>query len=226
MIKETNCWADAWKAAFPIFFAYFPLGMVFGLVFVEQGYAWYLAPITSAFIYGGSVQFLMLTMLDNGAAAVSIIIAVFFVALRNLFYGLSFIKRYQNLNPLLKGYLSFGLVDATYAILLARVDAPIRFCVQVTTLIYFFWVGGTLVGSLFAEILPVIKGVDFVLPSFFMVLVLDFYLVHRSLLPIILPIIFSFIAYALFPSAYLVIAICLTLIYLSLQYTFKNKEII
>ena len=217
-------WLAAWQASFPILFAYFPLGMVFGLVFEEHGVSWYLAPITSALIYGGSVQFLMLTMLDNGASSWAIVIAVFFVALRNLFYGLSFIDRYKQLNVFLKAFLSFGLVDATYATLLSKPNATHKFCFRLTLLIYLYWVLGTFVGALFADILPPIAGINFVLPAFFMVLVLDFYLIHRSWLPILLPVFVSILAYIVFPSGYLVIAISFCLIFLSMQYELARRR--
>ena len=223
MVKKHNTrraesFRDAFEVTLPALFAYFPLAMVFGFVFEHYGFAWYLAPLMSAMIYGGSVQFLVLTMIDNGATFTAMLIAVFFVALRNLFYGLSFIERYKRVTPILKGFLSFGLVDATYAILLARPKAKLRFCLQVTTLIYIYWVLGTAVGAFFAEQIPTLAGADFVLPAFFAILVVDFYLIHRSVWPIVLPIVFSIIAYEIFPSNYLVLAICFSILYLSIQY--------
>ena len=69
----------------PIFFAYFPVGVVFGLLFESSGYPWWLAPIISALVYGGSVQFLVLSSLDQGVASIQILISSFLVSARNAF---------------------------------------------------------------------------------------------------------------------------------------------
>lgn len=223
--RRKNSFKEALSVTLPILFAYGPLGMVFGLLFVNQGYDWYLAPLMSALLFAGAVQFLVLTMLDNGAMLISILVAAFFIGLRNLFYGLSFLDKFRKLNPLLKTIMAFGMVDATYAILLSRPKSSLRFCLQVTILNYAYWFFGSVIGALFADLLPQIQGIDFILTAFFMILVLDFYFVHRSIEPLIIPIAFSILAYLIAPSYYLIFAICFSLIFISSRYLInKSKE--
>lgn len=222
--EEQDCLKGAFQASVPIFFAYFPLGMLFAVLFVHQGYNWYWAPLISIFLFAGAVQFLILTMLENNAFMVSILIASFFVAFRNAFYGLGFIERYQNTHPVVRGLLAFGMVDATYAILISRPTASIRFCIQTTLLIYLYWQLGTLAGALFADYVPDVEGASFILSAFFMVLVLEFYLVNKSVAPLIVPVVFSIIAYLLVPSFYLVTAICLSLLFLSAKYLMQSRQ--
>lgn len=222
-LDHNTCFKSALHATLPIFFAYFPLSMLFGLVFVHQGYDWYLAPLMSAFLFAGAVQFLVLSMLANDAMFISIVIAAFFVAFRNAFYGLGFIKRFQKLPPFLKGFLAFGMVDATYAILISRPKASILFCIYTTVLIYLYWIVGTFTGAFFADVIPDMLGANFLLSAFFMTLVLDFYAVHNSILPLVMPVIFSLIAYALLPSFYLIVAICFSLLFISTQYLLEKK---
>lgn len=221
--KEQDCLKGAFQATFPIFFAYFPLSMLFAVLFVHQGFDWYMAPIASAVLFAGAVQFLMLAMIDNGAMLASILIACFFVAFRNAFYGLGFIERFQHTNLITRGLLAFGMVDATYAILISRPKASIRFCTQATVLIYLYWFLGTLAGSIFAHYVPEVEGAEFVLAAFFMILVIDFFMVHRSIAPIVMPIILSIIAYMMAPSFYLVVAICLSLLFLSGRYLWDAR---
>jgi 4-azaleucine resistance transporter AzlC len=222
--RRQNSFKKALEVTFPILFAYGPLGMVFGLLCVHQGYDWYLAVLMSAFVFAGAVQFLVLTMLDNGAMLFSILLAAFFIGFRNLFYGLSFLDRFKKLNPLLKSILAFGMVDATYAILLSRPKASLRFCLQVTALNYIYWVGGTLIGALFADFIPEMHGLDFILTAFFMILVLDFYLVNRTVEPIFLPIVFAALSYIILPSYYLILAICFSLIFLSFKHVIASRQ--
>ncbi len=199
----------AFKQSLPVVLAYFPLGIVFGMLFVHQGYQAYWAPIMSALLYSGAVQFMVLTMLANHAPLTSILIAAFFVAFRNVFYGLSFFERFSQANRLLRSWLIFGLVDGSYAIFLKNPKGSLRFCNQVTWILYLSWVLGTLIGVLCADILPMIKGLDFILPCFFMVLVVDFYLKSRNPLMLIVPVVTAAIGYLLSPKQYLLIAILL-----------------
>ncbi len=201
----------------PVLFAYFPLGVVFGVVFVNEGYSWWLAPLMSAVVYGGAVQFLALTMLAMHAPLLTVVVASFFVAFRNSFYGLSLVERFKHVVWWQKALLIFGLVDAVYAILVANPKEDTRFCLVVTIVIYFYWLGGSIVGAYFAKLLPDINGLDFVLPAFFMILALELYFKERNIAGFIVPVMTALLAYAIAPGQYLVLAISLCAIYLFIK---------
>jgi len=201
----------------PALAVYIPLGLAFGLVFTNQGYDWFYAPLMSAFIYAGAVQFVALSMLTENAGLFAILITTLFIASRNSFYGLSLLERFSS--PWYKKiFLVFGLVDATYAILLAykHPTEDLKFCLLVTFFVYVYWVFGTFLGAIFADLLPKINGLDFILTSFFTALVINYFMIHRQLRPIIVPIVTSIIAYKIFPQYYLLIAITMCVIYLYL----------
>lgn len=213
--------AHAFRETIPVFFAYFPLGLVFGIIFVQKGFDWYLAPLMSLFVYGGAVQFLALTMVDNHASLLAIVVASSFVAFRNSFYGLSFIERFRGLKFWQRAILIFGLVDAVYAIYVANEKESTAFYLSVSLIIYAYWIMGTLIGALFADVLPAIHGLDFILPSFFMVLVIEFYLKNRDVKALLVPIAASVVTFFLLPRHYLVLAILACLIF---SYTQTARE--
>lgn len=217
------CLKSALQATLPIFFAYFPLSLLFGVLFVHEGFNWYFAPLMSLFLFAGAVQFLVLTMLANHAMMISILIASFFVAFRNSFYGLGFIQRFQHLSPWLRAFFAFGMVDATYAILISRPKASVLFSIYTTILIYLYWQLGTVIGAVFADHIPDMAGANFILAAFFMILVIDFYMIHKSILPIVMPILFSIVAYLIMPSFYLVIAICFSLLFICAKHLIETK---
>lgn len=204
----------AFKQSLPVVFAYFPLGMVFGVLFAHQGYDWYLAPLMSALVYAGAVQFLALTMMEHHATVLAIVVAAFFVAFRNTFYGISFFERFKPAGGFQKLCLIFGLVDGSYAIFLANPKASLRFCTQVNIILYLSWFVGTFLGAVFADHIPEIKGLDFVLTSFFMVLVIDYFMKYRQWAPLIFPVIASFISYLILPTFYFLIAIIASLCFI------------
>ena len=207
---------QAFRATTPIFFAYGPLGIVFGVLFTHAGFDWYLAPIMSALVYAGAVQFVVLSMLIDGASFVAIMVASLFVALRNSFYGLSLLERFKHVSFFKRWFLIFGLVDATFAILATwpKQENDVDFCFYTTLFPYLSWVGGTFFGALLADTIPVVKGMDFVLTSFFMVLVVEYYLLNRKVDALIIPILAACLAYWIYPQFYLVIAILTCVFYL------------
>lgn len=219
LLKNQPELAKAVKLSLPVIFAYFPLGMVFGVLFTNAGFAWYLAPLMSVFVYGGSVQFIALSMMEDHSGVFAILFATLFVAVRNSFYGLSLLERFKT-RWLLKAFFIFGLVDATYAILMThpakKNQDDIKFCFYLTLVIYLSWTLGTFVGALFSNYLPHFSGLSFILPCFFLVLVVEYYLSTKSLQSIIAPIIFAAIAYYMMPNNYLFMAIVLSIFYIIL----------
>ena len=200
----------ALKLSTPTFFAYFPLGIVFGVIAVHMNFPWYIALLMSAFIYGGSVQFVALGMMAQHNAISAILLATLFITLRNSFYGLSFIDRYKA--PwYLKAFLMFTMVDATYATLLthdaAESQNDLDFCFYLNLLFYLYWVVGTILGVIGGQWLPDFSGLAFILPCFFAVLVVENYLGHRSWIPLIIPMLASAITYYFIPQDYLLPAI-------------------
>lgn len=208
----------AFKQSLPVVAAYFPLGIVFGVLFVNQGYSWYMAPLMSAFVYAGAVQFVALTMMENHATIWGIVLATSFVAFRNSFYGISFLARFSLAKPLHKAMLIFGLVDGSYAIFEANPNESLNFCSLVTIILYLSWLLGTLIGALCADWIPDVQGLDFVLPAFFMVLTVDFFIKRKAWAPILFPIITSFVCYILVPDYYFLMAIISSFVFIIYLY--------
>ncbi len=205
----------AFKLSLPTLFAYFPLGMVFGILFAHSGFNRFLGPLMSAVLYSGSVQFVALSMMTKHAGIIPIVAATVFIAIRNSFYGLNLLPRF-NQRGLLRAFLIFTLVDATYAILMTHPpDKNLndsKFCFLLSFLIFGYWVGGTVVGAIFATWLPPVHGLAFILPSFFMVLVVEFFIAKRQWHAIIAPILSAIIAYIILPNQYLLLAIIFSMI--------------
>lgn len=202
----------------PTLFAYFPLGIVFGVLFTQAGFPWYQAPLMSGLVYAGAVQFITLGMMINHNSVLAILLACVFVAMRNSFYGLSVNHRFKKAPLVIRAFLIFGLVDAAYAIFTSRPprqhENDVKFCFYTTLLLYLYWVVGTFIGAAFADVIPQFKGMEFVLTGFFAVIVIEYYLSNRAVDALYIPLAASVIAYLLMPNYYLLIAILLCVIYL------------
>ncbi len=217
---ERSPYSLAWRLSLPVLFAYLPLGIVFGLMSAQLQEPWYFAPLMSVVLYAGAVQFIAIGLMAVHAPYLTIFLSTVFVALRNAFYGISLQKRFDVSWPT-KLYLIYGLVDASYAILLTTpsYEDPAKdkkFCVILTTLLCVYWVSGSLIGALFAEKLAGLEGLEFVLIAFFVVLVLEQYLKYQNISTIVIALIACAIGYALFSMNMLLPAIgicCLIFIF-------------
>ena len=77
-----------------------------------------------------------------------------------------------------------------------------RFYLVATITVYISCVLTTLFGAILADHIPVSDKLEFVLPCFFFVLVIEFFRVHRSSLPLLFPICFAAISFWLYSSEY------------------------
>ena len=90
-----------WKYAFvrtlPVMCGYLFLGFAFGVLMRDAGYgpAWSFA--SSLFIFAGSMQFLMVELLQTGAKLLLCAAMTILLNSRHLFYGLSFIEKFRSL---------------------------------------------------------------------------------------------------------------------------------
>lgn len=218
---------EALKLSIPAFLAYFPLGIVFTILWLKAGFAGFWAPIMSMFAFAGAAQFVALSMMQEHASVPAIVLATSFVAFRNVFYGLSVLERFKSKPKGLRMFLMFGLVDATYGVLTSNPEKTTHndaaFCFYSTLFPYIYWVGGTWLGLFLFSSMPDIKGLDFMLTSFFMILVVDYYLVSRDKLSLLMPILFALVSFLLLPKQYLLLSIILSVAFIYISEGRKNK---
>ncbi|MDF1645471.1 MAG: AzlC family ABC transporter permease [Legionellaceae bacterium] len=219
---------QAFKISIPTLFAYFPLGIVFTVLWLKAGFPGYWAPIMSLLAFAGAAQFVALSMMQEHASVFAILLATSFIASRNLFYGLSFIERFKTKPMMLRAFLIFGLVDATYGMLTANPESPQRddtvFCFYVTLLPYLYWFFGTCLGLVLFSSMPDVKGLDFMLTSFFMILVVDYYLISRDKLSLMMPIAFACFSFLIFPKQYLLLSIICSVLFIYVDETRQEKN--
>ncbi|WP_269777853.1 AzlC family ABC transporter permease [Microbacterium halophytorum] len=162
------------KASLAAGLGMFPLGMAFGLLVVQSGLPWWVAPGLSVFGYAGSLELLLIGLMTAGTALPTIALTTLLVNFRHVFYAFSFpLKAIRN--PVAKAYSVYALTDEAYAVTAARPEtwtAPRLLAVQIAFQCY--WVGGGLLGVLIASFIPFrIEGLEFALCALFITLTLD-----------------------------------------------------
>lgn len=188
--KVISPFIRAWQISLPVMLAYGSLGIVFGILASQLSEPWYFAPLFSLVVFAGAVQFIALGIFEMKGAFITLFLSTFFIAVRNSFYGLSLLERFK-MHPWRKLYVVFGLVDATYAILLANPPLEnqpedVKYVTWLTALIHSYWVIGTLIGSLFSTNLMSIGDLEFVLIAFFSILTFEQYLKNKNAYPFLI----------------------------------------
>lgn len=204
----------------------FALGIGFGVLVTSHDLPWWLAPVISATMFAGSVEFLLIGMLAAAVPIAAIATTTFLVNSRHLFYGLSFpLDRVKG--RIAKAYSIFALCDEAYAIITSSDPATLTTRrISWTQLgLHFSWAGGALIGGLVgATMLSGVKGLDFVLTALFVVLTFDGYRAHRDRTTLILGAAAAAIALLIAPESMLLIAMILFTVALGVRHRTNRRN--
>lgn len=210
----------ALKNSLPGGMAYFPLGILYALLFIKHGYPALLCPVFGFFIYAGAIQFLALTLIAVGTPLSVIALSVFPLAIRNTFYGVTMLERYKDAGWLHKCYLAQALVDATYSTLLTgpRYEGKedLRYCTCLSLLIQFQWILGIFVGLLLNYCIAMPPRVEFCLTAFFAASAFEMMLKRFDLRLIAIALVSLLLAFVLLPNHLFLVSIALSCVGCSL----------
>lgn len=168
----------ALKAAFPhtipVLTGYSVLGFVFGMLLSAGGYGAGWAALMSILVFAGSMQYVAVGLLAAPFGPVGAFLATLAVNARHLFYGVAMIEPFRDMGAV-KPYLIFGLTDETFSIEAAARPpdgTPKKwFFFFITLLDHLYWIGGSVLGALFAGRVRVdLKGLDFAMTALFAVI--------------------------------------------------------
>lgn len=214
----------AFRDSSPALFGYIALGLSFGFLFVKMGLPWYLAPLMSLLVYAGAAQFIALTLLANHAGLVQILSATFFVNLRHIFYGLSFLGKFPK-NIFLKPYMVFGLTDEAYSILTAKKSDNRAYYFWVILFAHSYWIIGSLIGALIGASIHIdLSFLEFALTALFVVLAVEHCIISKRYFSLLAALVSSAIALLICPDKMLIIAIGISTILLALCYAANRKQ--
>jgi 4-azaleucine resistance transporter AzlC len=180
----------AFITTFPVLLGYLAIGLAFGLMLINAGYPWILAPVMSILIYAGAAQYIAIGLFARNAGFFEMATVIFFVNARHLVYGLSLINKFRN-TGLYKIYLMFSLTDETYALLTTvkekeGIDAK-KFYFFVSLFDQIYWIAGSTLGALAGNIFAFnTKGIDFALTALFIVLLIEQFRKNGNKLPFVI----------------------------------------
>lgn len=171
----------ALKAAFPytipIFAGFWFLGIAYGVYMNVSGFSFLYPMIMSLTIFGGSLEFVAVSMLLAPFAPIQAFVMTLIIQARHLFYGIALLDKYKGLGWK-KFYLIFGMCDESFSInYTAEIPSDVDkgwFMFFVTLLNHFYWFSGATIGGLIGSLLNFnTSGLDFVMTAMFVVIFMD-----------------------------------------------------
>lgn len=171
----------ALKAAFPntipILAGFLFLGMAYGFLMKTSGFPFYYPLLMSITIFGGSLEFLAVSLLLSTFAPLQTLLMALMIQARHLFYGIAMLKKYRHMGWK-KFYLIFGLCDESFSVnYTAQIPEDVDkgwFYFFVTLLDQSYWVTGATLGGLLGSVLTFnTEGLDFVMTAMFVVIAIE-----------------------------------------------------
>lgn len=189
----------------PVMIGYLFLGVGFGILLSEQagkGVIWSFC--MALFIFAGSAQYLLVSLLAANASIISAAVATLLVNARHIFYGIPLLDTYNDAGKK-KPYMIFALTDETYS-LVTQNEPPEgmsrhMYCFLVSAFNHTYWVAGCVLGSLAGAHIPIsFEGVEFVLTALFVTMFVEQWLTHKNHLPAIIGVAATAVCLAIFGS--------------------------
>ena len=174
-----------------------------------SGFSFIYPMLPSLTVFGGSLEFVTVTMLLSTYAPLQALLMALMIQARHLFYGISMLEKYKGTGAK-KLYLIFGLCDETFSINYSA-DIPDDvdkgwFMFFVTLLNHIYWVVGATAGGLLGSLITFnTTGIDFVMTAMFVVIFIDQWMKEKSHISSLIGVVLSAACLVIFGSDYFMI---------------------
>lgn len=171
--------AQGVRATMPAAVAAAPFGLLFGTLAVQNGLTPGEAMLMSAAVFGGASQMVGLELFGQTVAPWLIVLSIFAVNFRHVLYSAAIGRLVKHWSPARQAFAFFFLTDPQYAESERNgEDGRLGYgwYMGAATMLYIPWVVESGVGAFFGNLVPQphALGLDFLLPIYFLGLVMDF----------------------------------------------------
>lgn len=178
----------AFKQTVPILFTYLFIGIAYGILMQQAGYRPIWSFFSALFIFAGSMQIVMIPLMQTGTPLMTLAVMTFFINARHLFYGIGFIESFRKMGWKYP-YMVLTLTDETYSVLCSvkykeGLDKE-KATFFIALLNHCYWIAGCTLGSIAGQLLNYdMAGIDFSATAFFTVVVTNHWKTNISKTPI------------------------------------------
>lgn len=182
-VVENSAASDFWQGvrlSLPVVVASGPFAMLFGALAIDNEFSVFEAFLMSATVYGGASQMVGIELFGHRVAPWLIVLSIFAVNFRHVLYSAGIGRRIAHWPLVQQAFGYFILTDPQFAIAEARAEAGKQvgfiWYLGLGLPVYVFWVAETVIGALLGKLIPdtAALGIDFLLPIYFLGLVMGF----------------------------------------------------
>jgi predicted branched-subunit amino acid permease len=171
---------DGAKLGIPVIISAAPFGLLFGALAVDKGFTIFEAVLMSAAVYGGASQMVGIELFGDRIAPWLIVLSIFAVNFRHLLYSAAIGKHLAHWPLAQQAIGYFVLTDPTYAETERAAERgrkpSFAWYMALSLPIYLSWLIATWLGAQFGRLItnPYAVGLDFLLPLYFLGLLMSF----------------------------------------------------
>lgn len=182
-MAEQGARSDFWRgvrAGVPVVVAVLPFGLLFGALAVDNGLSVPQVVLMSLTIFGGASQMVGIELFGQKIAPALIVFSIFAVNFRHVLYSAAMGRHIRHWSLWQKAAGFFLLTDPQYAEAERAVEQTGRlgfaWYMGLGLALYSAWVANSVIGAVFGRLIhnPEALGVDFLLPIYFLGLVMGF----------------------------------------------------
>lgn len=172
-------WEGA-RTGIPVMIAVAPFGLLFGALAVENGFTIFDTVLMSALLFAGASQMVGLDLYGQNIAPWMIVLSIFAVNFRHILYSATTGRHIAHFTFWQKAVSFFVLTDVQFAETenraLANEPIPFIWYFGLAVPLYLSWVLEAYIGATFGNLItnPHAIGIDFMLPIYFLGLVMSF----------------------------------------------------
>ena len=172
-----KAFATAFPYTIPLIAGIGFFGLAYGVYMNISGFSFWYPLVMSIVIFGGSLEFLAVSLLLAPFAPLQTFILAVMIQARHLFYGIAMLEKFKGLG-VKRFYLIYSMCDETFSINYAA-DVPDDvdrgwFMVFVSLLTQFYWTTSSVLGCLLGSLISFnTEGLDFVMTAVFTVIFLE-----------------------------------------------------
>lgn len=182
-LSENGKTGEFWQGVrlgIPVMVASGPFAMLFGAIAVDNGFSVFDAFLMSAAVFGGASQMVGIELFGQHIAPWLIVLSIFAVNFRHVLYSAAIGKQFAHWWPAQQAVAFFLLTDPQYALAESRAESGRKvgfaWYMGSALAVYVSWVILTVLGAWFGKLIPDTQalGIDFLLPIYFLGLVMGF----------------------------------------------------
>ena len=168
------------RLSIPVVVASGPFSMLFGAIAVDNGFSVSEAFFMSAAVFGGASQMVGIELFGHHVAPWLIVLSIFAVNFRHVLYSAAVGRHLAHWPPAQQAVAYFLLTDPQYAFAESEAQrgrkVGFSWYMGAALAVYVSWTILTAVGAFFGKLIPNTSalGIDFLLPIYFLGLVMDF----------------------------------------------------